>query len=426
VTRSAARWIDTLGDDRAFLFLHLYDPHDPYEPAPPWGRLPLPPYDAEIAATDRALAEFSRRLASAGILDDALVIALADHGEAFGEHGETGHGFFIYDTTLRIPLVIASPEAFTGGILRSDLARTRDIRSTVLATLGLGAGGLRTRDPAEPERAYAETFEPALRHEASELRSRREGRWKYIRAPREELYDLRADPGETDNRIESETDIVDGLRARMEARLGDELIHPKGLADAERLDDERIAELAALGYVAAGPLADDFRNERDPKDLVGITELLDQAVALERSGDWDGLTALARRIHAIDPRNPTSWRLLAGERLARGTPEEGLAVWQRAVEEVPDSGTLWGAYGADLLRFDRAEEARGALRQAVRLNGGTPAVRLQLAVAALRTGLPRVAWKEVEAVLAADPEHAGALRLAAELDAQGVPRPPTP
>ena len=201
---------------RTALWVHLYDPHDPYEPPEPFAtqfadRL----YDGEVAWTDTLLGRLRAGLESRGLWDDALVVVTADHGEALGEHDETGHGFFAYETTLRVPLVMRGPGVAAGRAL-DGIVRLVDVAPTALDLLGLPAlagtytgvslaSHLAASAPAITQMTYAESLTPLVHYQWSDLRVMRDGRWKYILAPRPELYDLAADPGETRDLSATET-----------------------------------------------------------------------------------------------------------------------------------------------------------------------------------------------------------------------------
>jgi arylsulfatase A-like enzyme len=377
VVRSALRWVEALTPpDSWFLFVHVYDPHDPYDPPRPWDRAyPGEAYDGEIAFTDHALDDLRRGLEAAGRMEGAMIVAVADHGEAFGEHEETGHGFFVYDTTLRVPLVLTGG-AFDGGGARDDVARTIDLFPTIAEAFGFSADspGRSLQHPDEKEtESYGETFYAALTYDrVAELRSLRAGRWKYVHAPREELYDVVADPGETKNLVAEEPVKAAEVRDRLLAMLDDDLARPAGLAGTEEIDPKRVEELRALGYAAGGRrAATDLPRLRDPKDLVGIPDLLDRAEALAEDGRWGDARPLVDRVLVKDPYNPKAIRLLARRHFMRGEAEEGFSVYEHTLERYPEAAKVWRGYASELRRRGRREEAEEALRRAEGLEGGT-------------------------------------------------------
>ena len=196
----ATAWLAEPGPERRFAWVHLYDPHDPYEPPEPFasryaGRL----YDGEVAWSDELVGRLDAALAAAGLVDDTLLIVTSDHGEGLEEHGEAVHGFFVYETTLHVPLIVRGPGIVPGTRLNA-LARTIDVMPTALDLLGLGDSTPHVSGRSlkaalngaaiDEEPAFAESLVPLIHYGWSDLRTVRDGRWKYILAPRPELYDL--------------------------------------------------------------------------------------------------------------------------------------------------------------------------------------------------------------------------------------------
>ncbi len=285
---------------RTALWVHLYDPHDPYEPPEPYattfaGR----PYDGEVAWTDSLLGRLRASLESRGIWQDALVVVTADHGEALGEHDETGHGFFVYETTLRVPLVVVGPGVAPGTTIGGTV-RTIDVMPTVLDVLGLtskappvtgqsvAASLTRAGSPASPA-TYAESLTPLTSYHWSDLRVLREGSWKYILAPRPELYDLEKDPGELRNMAAEQPAKARALRAALEVHLRAE--RERALNDTAAppaLSADTLQKLGALGYVSPGGTAAGGAQGADPKDKIGEFRRLSGLMR-------DGLTLLGAK-----------------------------------------------------------------------------------------------------------------------------------
>ena len=225
--------MQSAGDGRFFAWIHLYDPHDPYEPPEPYaaqyaGR----PYDGEVAWTDELIGRLEAGLQRLGRRDQTLLVVTSDHGEGLGEHDETVHGFFVYESTLRVPLIVRGP-GVAAGRRHEGVARSVDLMPSVLDLLGVHApagwkGSGRSLAPvlrgtapmAAAEPAYAESLLPLLHYGWSDLRALRDGRWKYIQAPRPELYDLDADPGETRDLAAEMPARAEALRNGLAAYLG--------------------------------------------------------------------------------------------------------------------------------------------------------------------------------------------------------------
>jgi arylsulfatase A-like enzyme/Tfp pilus assembly protein PilF len=300
-TGEATEWIRSSPDDRLFLWLHLYDPHDPYEPPEPYAsRFADRPYDGEVAWSDELVGRVRAALEARGVFEDALIVVTSDHGEGLGEHGESAHGFFAYESTLRVPFIVRGRGVTPGGRL-SVTARSVDIVPTVLDLLGVDAGrlepagrslarelrGVRMAD----EPAYAESLLPLLHYGWSDLRVLRDGRWKYIQAPRPELYDLQRDPSETANVADTERARAEALRAALARHLEQERAAGVTRASAADVSPDLLEKLGALGYLGAGTPDAGASTGADPKDK------LDDYKAVNRLMR-EGLVALRRKDHA--------------------------------------------------------------------------------------------------------------------------------
>ena len=304
VVDAALAWF-AAAPDRFFLWVHLYDPHRPYAPPPGFASgFAARPYDGEIAFVDseigRLLAAVRERWGEAGL----LVVATADHGESLGEHGELTHGYSLYDATQRVPLLMRGA-GLSEGLTVAEPVALADVAPTILALAGAapleGATGRDLRpwmrgSSGEPAAVYLETLATQLDFGWSPLLGLRTERFKYVRAPRPELYDLAADPGETRDLAAERADVVRELDAELARRLaaGPAAPVPAGIDAATR------AELRALGYVAADPAVAAERLGRvggtDPKDARGVLEGLSQALIALHQGRNDaaleGLRAL--------------------------------------------------------------------------------------------------------------------------------------
>ena len=273
VMDDAIRWLANVGDSPFFLWTHLYDPHQPYEAPEPFASKHNP-YVAEIAYVDSQIARLLNALDRQRLLDRVVVVVTADHGESLGEHGERDHGVFLYDSVLRIPMILRAPGLRPGRV--ASVVRLTDVMPTALDLLGLpippldGVSLLATLHGQSTDLdAYAESLYPQ-NHGWAPLYSLRSDRFKFIDAPRPELYDLRLDPFEKRNIFEQR----EGLSAAMQLRLRT-LVHPDASTRARApVDDDLQARLAALGYVVGR--APEMRtwdlHLPDPKECTGMFE----------------------------------------------------------------------------------------------------------------------------------------------------------
>jgi len=405
VILAAIRALSPRGERRVFLWVHLFDAHDPYEPYSPFReRYPSDPYQGEIAGMDAALARLETAVESA-LGRDVLWAVVADHGESLGDHGEETHGYFLYEPTLRVPLLLAGPGVQPGRLV-SDPVRTVDVLPTVLTRLGIPVpAGLDGTDvlstPSSPRRAYAETRLPAAYYGFAPLRSAIEGSLKYIDAPRPELYELREDPGEARNVVAERSEDARTLAGW----LG-------GFGSPGNAPSTLDPKLASLGYVGLPPSASG--SGMDPKDgLPTYRDFQGAARALEQGKPADALPLLDRLLQqgdlpAVHLKKAQALRMSG--RLVEAS---------RELEHAAKDATLPG------LHLEAARIAAGlqdwttTLREAdahLRSDPGSTAARLFRGAALEMTGRLAAAEEDYRAALAVDAGYRDAsLRLAALL-----------
>jgi arylsulfatase A-like enzyme len=282
-------WLESDARDPFFLWLHFYDPHYPFDPPPPWGSIHADRYVGEIGFTDRQLGRVFRWLEARGRLDETVVLATADHGEGLDQHREDGHGIFLYDDTVRVPLILRAPGRVPAGTVSAEQVRTIDIAPTLLA-LSSGAaeapglGGdllpMLTEGAAPPDSvAYSESIKTRLFYSGSGLKAIRTREAKLVWAPRPELYDLARDPGETrnlwaDGDARSEAMLVD-----LESTVREILAEDWTAVEAANPDAETLEALRSLGYLGGSggehrpgsPEQEMALVGYDPKDLVDVS-----------------------------------------------------------------------------------------------------------------------------------------------------------
>lgn len=415
-TAEAIAWLEKEAPSgaRLFAWLHLYDPHDPYEPPEPHAsRYAGRPYDGEVAYADELVGRLDDALARLGLRDDALLVVTSDHGEGLGEHGEEVHGYFVYETTLRVPLLLRGP-GIAAGTRVPGTAHTIDLLPTAQAMLGLPAPA-RTdgRDlapalrggPAPPEApTYAESLTPLLHYGWSDLRALSDGRFKYILAPRPELYDLREDPRELRNLAEADGARAQAMRAALLKRIEGET----RAAATVSVPPEVLERLGALGYVGGG--SNPAPTGADPKDKLEDYKAVNRLVreGLTRLHDRD-FVGSAERFRALRARGIDSFE----SRYYLGRALVGLSRWREAAAEF-EGALRWqpayvAAHEALASCRERMGDRRGALaalREGQRRSPRDP--RLFDAEAGLqrRLGDLAAARRAYEAVLPLAPKDA--------------------
>ncbi len=315
VNRAAIEWLADQPDDRFFLWLHYYDPHDPYEPPEDEGlTLHGSGYDREISYLDSKLGELWKVLKDRGSWDNATIMLTGDHGESLGEHQEITHGLFLYEGAMHIPMLVKSPGLPQGERLSGPVELV-DLAPTLLELAGLPALGeaqgvsllprIRGDEDGRLEVAYAESLMPRLEFGWSELWMLRDTQFKYIEAPTPELYDLHVDPGELENIAAFETDRVAEMSGMLK-RWKDSQSDGGAAVEAERsISAEEEAKLRSLGYLGgdAYKAGQDGEMLPDPKDMIGELRALDRARELLDRGDASGALEGVDAILANSPGN---------------------------------------------------------------------------------------------------------------------------
>jgi arylsulfatase A-like enzyme len=296
VADRALAWVSKHPQGPFFLWVHLYDPHDPYDPPEPYKtRYAKTPYDGEIAYVDSVMGKFFGQLKASGLYDGALIALTSDHGESLGAHGEDTHGVFLYDETIHVPLIVKLPGERDAGTRVEARVELTDILPTLLEDVGIeipkevqGTSLLKLMEPgSEGEKeaeswrdrgAYSQADYGRIAYGWSSLQSLRSGKYLYIQAPRRELYEDGIDPKAEHNLASSSSAVADTLSTRLKAfEQATANPHPTTLA---LLDDTRMKQLAALGYMAnLGEVPDAAApiQRADPKDTIQTANFIYKA-----------------------------------------------------------------------------------------------------------------------------------------------------
>jgi len=360
----AERWLDAIATSRAFLFLHLYEPHKPY--APPSRFSEYAPYDGEIAYADEIVGRLIRYLKSHQLYDRSTVILLSDHGEGLGDHGEQEHGLFVYDEAVHVPLIVKSEQNVGAGRRVADLVQHIDIVPTVLDLIKApGIGGLRGRSLRPliegtgqlPERSvYSEALYARYHFGWSELTALTDGRYRYVRAPREELYDLERDPREQVNIAGDRAQARDALRGAL-----DRLAAKAPLQAPSPIDESARERLQALGYVgtqtdiAAAPAGDMLP---DPKDKRDVLERYRAAVDFAGDRKWPQAIALLQQILRDEPEMADVWSQLAIFATRCDRFDQALDAYKHYIALKPQEPLPYLGAASALLKLRRLDEAR--------------------------------------------------------------------
>ncbi len=377
-TRFALSWIDERKNEEFFLFLHFYDPHIKYDPPEPFAtRFRGDPYSGEIAFADHCVGRVLKKLRDTGLSGSTLLIITGDHGEMLGEHGEDEHSYFIYEGAIKVPLIVKIPGK-PGGARISDAVGLVDIVPTLCGLLDIDAPpGIdgedltrlidgRSRSP-EGRFIFSESLYPA-EIGANTLLGLSSTGWKYIQTTRPELYDLRDDPGEENNLIETCPERARPVAAIYREALEKILEAGPARKPRSRLESDRetLDRLASLGYTGSGIGADDptfDRTRPDPKDLIEIHNAVQKVLALKFDNERDRARQILNRLADEKPHFKI-FDHLAVMAQEEGRQDEAVRFYRRALEHNSEDyfananlGSILGMQGRHLEALPYLEKA---------------------------------------------------------------------
>lgn len=401
------RWLSEQGPEKFFAFVHFYDPHIPYDPPAafsPKNRTPQELYKGELRYVDSVIGKLMEDLNRRGILDHTVVIITGDHGEMFGEHRENGHGYFIYQEALKVPLLVAMP----GQIGKSNIDSTVqlvDLMPTILTLLeipvpsvvqGKSFAGEMQSKTRDSRSAFSESLTATKYFGAAPLRSLQDGTFKYIDSPRPELYDLRADSGEKNNLYAQQNDTASKMKAAMNAIVNRYAKNQKDEESKRELAPEEVEQLASLGYIALSKGSSSIDLSRDAKDYIQswndlnlLTTLLkeekfpESLLVIQRLRDagtfppdaqifeaqaYAGLQDHARSISILekvlqsDPENIQARMAMAYSLKHTGQLERATTIYKELMEK-EDSVLALQNYARQMIRLGRKEEVLSYLNK---------------------------------------------------------------
>lgn len=366
---AAEPWIAQRSDRPFFFFLHVFEPHAPYEAPEPFRSRSTNAYDAEVAAADAVVGQFIDRLKALGIYDRSAIVLLSDHGEGLGDHGEGEHGVFLYREVLRVPLILKLPSSRRRGETVAHPVQLIDVAPTIAALTGTSPrkpfpGTSLLDTPSRSRRIYSETMLPRIHFGWSALRSLVDQRHHFIEAPRSELFDIVSDPGERSNVAGEERRILVNMRQAMKE-------HPSALTLPPTVDPEVAARLAALGYLGQARTTPDAVELADPKEHIGELEQLKVASDLERRGDVPGAIAKYESIVAMNAKFADAWFRLAVAQEKLGRLPDAVRSYREGISAAPVLAPQMAvSVGSLHLRLGQLDEAEAHARLALKSQAG--------------------------------------------------------
>lgn len=426
VVDRALPWIDQHRGSPFFAWVHLYDPHAPYAPPEPFkSQFPQDPYQGEISFADAQVGRVVRFLRDRDLFDRTAVVVIGDHGESLNDHGEQGHGFFIYESVVHVPMIVRAPFSAMQHRRVTDSVRSIDVMPTALDLLGIpkpagvtidgqSMASLMTGARAEMGlEAYAEAVYPLHHFGWSDLRALRQGRYKVIAAPRPELYDLQDDPTEQKNVFTDRKALGDGMLGRLAELEAHFKSSGQSKGEAVEIDPDAKARLAALGYVGSlvASVNDDAARAglADPKDKVHLFNKITQARELGR--DENELAAAMGMLDEVlkeDPKVIDAWFTLGNMSARRGRHEQAVGYFKRALALKADDEEAVINLAHAYRKLGRDDEALVGFRRFLELDPKNAQVHYESAQILLDRGDNRGAAEELQQALAVEPKMAAA------------------
>lgn len=445
-------WLDDNHEAPFFVWAHFFDPHMPYEPPEPFAsKYPMNPYAGEVAYTDALVGELMDKLDALGHASDTVVAIVGDHGESLGDHGEKYHGLFIYDTTIRVPFIMKGPRITPARI--EDPVRMIDIMPTLLDLVGI-QGDFKPEDKLLKGQSltpllfgekksldllgYSESHYPSLHYGWSNLISLRAGSYKYIQAPKPELYDLATDPDEKKNLIDEQPEIASKMLKNLE-----ELGRLAGKSKMSRVEagSDTAEALRALGYTGTVAPGGDETSMPDPKDKVHLLNRLEQGERLIASGqplravpiieevireaprmldahislgiaqitasNHDVAAGIFERVLEMDPKNFIALMNLAICKKQLGRTNDAQRIYEKAMDLEPSNQGPADALVDLHLSAGKVKKAIKACRRFIEANPENVSMRLTLASCSFHLGNTRDAMQAVEDGLKVDDRGKG-------------------
>lgn len=432
VVAHAIAWLNKNQKKPFFIWIHLYDPHAPYDPPAPFDKF-KDPYDGEIAYADASLGKLFSYLRQRGLYDRALIAMMSDHGESLGAHGESMHGIFLYDETIRVPLIFKLPGSALAGRRVPERVRLVDVAPTLLSMLSLplpptfqGQSLVPLMKPHQkplPELpAYAETEYPHRAFGWSALRSMRSGKYLFIRAPKRELYDESRDPEAKSNLSGPSRAVTDTLQTQLD-RFREETASFKENQQSADLTAQQNENLSALGYAssAAGRSSDPLQGE-DPKDHIRTSNTLHEAMLAVEDGSYQRAIPMLQTVLADSP-GISAAHLQLGIALARVRRyPEAIGSLKKASELIPESTQAQYELGLALYETGAWKESVPYFEFVSKKRPKFPDAQYSLASVYARVQRVPEAVELLHSVLELDPAHfRGNLLLGRILTLQHVP-----
>ena len=384
ITRVATKWLKENKDKKFFLWAHYYDPHTIYNPPSPYKetyRRNL--YDGEIAFADEQIGILLNTLKELGLDKKTLVVFLSDHGESLGEHGESGHAVFIYDATLRVPMIFSYPGVLPEGKSVGGQVRLLDVMPTILDILKIPKNKemqgnslylyIKSPVPCPYLPAYSESMYAKIHFNWSDLQSLRTEEYKYLKSSEPELYDIKADPNELTNIIEEQPKIAQKLDKQLEVLIAKTESKDKDKKDTNiEIDEETRQKLMSLGYIQ-GTISTEG-NRPVPMKMIQVMEKINIAGRLANEGMIDEAIKSFQEVLAVDPNNMDANLRLGQCYKETGNYDEAIKLFKRVAYEKPEEPEAHDGMGNIYKGMGKVKEALEEFEIALKLDPDNPGI----------------------------------------------------
>jgi choline-sulfatase len=416
VVGHAIAWLNKNRQAPFFIWIHLYDPHAPYDPPPPFDKRFTDPYDGEIAYADASLGKFFQYLRQRGLYDRAMILMMSDHGESLGAHGESMHGIFLYDETIHVPMVFKLPGEVLAGRRVASRVRLVDVAPSLLSMLSLPLPPTFQGESLVPLMksvkttvdlpAYSETDYPHRAFGWSALRAMRSGKYLFVRAPKRELYDAPQDKGAEHNLAASSPAVTDTLQSQLDEFHSQTSSFPEK-SEQKTLSSEQSENLAALGYVGSNSAAQsaDPLQGADPKDKIEIANILQDGIIAVEDGRYGQAIPLLQHVLSDSPLISAAQVQLGIALRKVGRSSEAIAALRQAVKLLPDSTEAQYELGLALYETGAWQESTPFFEFVARRRKNFPDAQYSLASVYARVQRVPEAVELLQAVLKISPEH---------------------
>jgi arylsulfatase A-like enzyme/predicted Zn-dependent protease len=346
VLQDASAWLAKKKDKKFFSWIHLYDPHAPYDPPSPFKeKYADQPYEGEVAYTDEELGKFFAFLKKEGLWNNTLIVVTGDHGESLWEHEEETHGFFVYDSTVWVPLVIRAPVGFPEKRVKNVVEHV-DVAPTILETLDIPIpesiqgksllGLMLATEKNWPDTAFSETYYPRFHFGWSELSALYHQNWKFILAPDAELYDLSKDKAEKENLALASDWQKKKMKAMLQKFSREKSRQALTQEANQTLDREAIKKLTSLGYISSFSDVGQRKDLADPKEKIKVHNDLNDAKQLYLEKKYDEAIDIVKKILVQDPHIIDAYMFLGNLYYSQNRFQEAYRSFLEVLQRKPD------------------------------------------------------------------------------------------